>query len=94
MGAIIFGRNLIVRGQFSGEHLFSGAIILGDNCPRCNYPGGNFSQGELSSGTIVQGAIFFGGNYRLGQLSGDNHPEGNYLGDYYPRGNFPQGQLS
>ena len=46
MGAIFYGGNFMVRGQFSGEQFFSGVIILGGNHPGGNYPGGIFLWGN------------------------------------------------
>ena len=46
MGAIIFGENFMVRGQFSwGEVIFLG---------------GNYTQGQFSLGAIVRGAVLLG----------------------------------
>ena len=59
MGAIIFGENFIVRGQFSGGQLSSGEIIVEGHCPGSNYPGSNHP-GDNSPG----------GNFPRGQLSG------------------------
>ena len=64
VGAIIFGGNFIVRGQFSRGQL----------------SGGQFSSGQLSSGAIIWGAIIQGANVwgaiiRGAIFLGDNCPD-------------------
>ena len=51
MGAIIFGENSIVRGQFPGAQLFSGVIFRGQ------LSGEQSSRGKLSGGQFSSGAI-------------------------------------
>ena len=70
VGGMIFGGNFIVREQFSGGQLSSGAIIRGqfslgaiilrDNCPEGNYPGGNFTLFHVFNyGTCMEIFLFY-----------------------------------
>ena len=58
MGAIIFGGNFIVKGQFSGGQLSSGEIIRGQSL-LSNHPEGNCSGGNYLG---ERGVIFLGGS--------------------------------
>ena len=93
VGAIIFGGNFIVRGQFSGGQFSSGTIILGGNCLGGNYLGSNHPgvncQGVNYPGATAREAIFLWGNYPRGQLSG-----GQLSGEQSSRGQSSRGQLS
>ena len=58
MGAIIYGGNFLVRGQFSSGAIVRRATFLGGNYPGGNHPGSNYP-----------GVSYSGANFPRGQLS-------------------------
>ena len=85
MGAIIYGENFMVRGQFfsgsnfprgqlSGWQFPSVAIIFGGNCARGQSSRGQSSKEQLPGGQFFSGAIVLEPRetYQLKEKTGDS----------------------
>ena len=93
-----FSPAAIVQGaisqvQFSGGQLFrgggfffSGAVIIGGNCPGANYLWGNHPGGCCPGVQFSSGAIILEVSCPRGNYLGGNHAGGNCLGSSFPRG--------
>ena len=82
MGAIIYGENFMVRGQFSSRAINQTAIFLGGN-----YSRGQFSGEQLSGGHSSRGQS------SGGQLSGGHSSRGQSSGGQLSGGQFSSGAI-